>query len=192
MGLTFKFFSRPYLTRMAFLIVFVLMAGYLNALASVIAGYRTPQILIVAPSWAKDTQTLPDLGHDLIGPILVHFTGSDHLNWFHLPDHFVTWSRISTTVFVAFHPMRFVIFRRFIFIFAIMLFLRSFSVLVTSLPDSSPACQDQFGNPKTGVYKEVPFDVAWPWAMSRAVKIMTDPGKMASNSDSLMYIHAGD
>ena len=29
------------------------MGGFVNALASVVAGYRTPQIAITAPSWAQ-------------------------------------------------------------------------------------------------------------------------------------------
>ncbi len=40
--------------------------------------------------------------------------------------------------------------------------------LATSLPDASPACQAQFGDPKTGAYKEVGWDVAVPWALRRS------------------------
>jgi hypothetical protein len=188
-GLTFKFFSWAYLSRLALVIGMILVAGYCNALASAIAGYRTPQIQITAPSWAKGTQTLPDLGHDLIGPVLVYFTGSDHLDWFHLPDHFVTWSQRITSVFVACHPMRFVIFRRYIFIFASCLLFRTVSVLSTSLPDASPACQAQFGDPETGAYKEVPFEVAWPWAMRRAFMLMTEPGVHITCGDMVFSGH---
>ena len=60
------------------MVLFILMGGFVNALASVVAGYRTPQIAITAPSWAKGTQTLPDLGHDLIGPVLRYFTGEEY------------------------------------------------------------------------------------------------------------------
>ena len=152
------------------------MGGFVNALASVVAGYRTPQIAITAPSWAKGTQTLPDLGHDLIGPVLRYFTGEEYLNWFHLPDHFVYWSKAVTFAFVGMHPLRLVIFRRYIFIFGSLLYMRAFSVLATSLPDASPACQAQFGDPETGAYKEVGWDLAVPWALRRSVIVMTEPG----------------
>ncbi len=188
-GLTFKFFSWAYLSRLAFVVIYILIAGYCNALSSVVAGYRTPQIQIIAPSWAKGTQTLPDLGHDTIGPVLLHFTGEDHLDWFHLPDHFVTWSQRITSVLVACHPMRFVIFRRYIFIFATCLFFRAISILSTSLPDASPACQAQFGDPETGAYKEVAFEVAWPWAMRRAFMIMTEPGVHITCGDMVFSGH---
>ena len=158
------------------MVLFILMGGFVNALASVVAGYRTPQIAITAPSWAKGTQTLPDLGHDLIGPVLRYFTGEEYLNWFHLPDHFVYWSKAVMFVFVGMHPLRLVIFRRYIFIFGSLLYMRAFSVLATSLPDASPACQAQFGDPETGAYKEVGWDVAVPWALRRSVIVMTEPG----------------
>lgn len=46
-GFTFAFFSRAYLSRLAVALFLFLASAYLCALASMVAGYRTPYIMIL-------------------------------------------------------------------------------------------------------------------------------------------------
>lgn len=146
-GFTFRFLSWAYLSRLGTVILFVLSAGYLNALAAVIAGYRTPWIDILDFE-AKPTgqKGLPDIGHDLL-PLL---------NWIELPDVFVATSLSTVGVFLILHPKRLMIVRRAVFVFASLCLLRSFTVIATSLPDPAPRCIAQFSDLQGGWHSERP------------------------------------
>lgn len=127
-GFSFGFFSIAYLSRLSFSLVFLMSTGYLNALSSNLAGYRNPQIQIVGPSWAKGTTTLPDIGHDIIGRVTRKYLGTDYIDWFELPDHFVSFMGSVCVLFILLHPRRFLIVRRLCLIFGMLNLLRSFTV----------------------------------------------------------------
>ena len=67
----FEFFSWAYLSRLAFSILIMIIAVFINTFSSVIAGYRTPNLIILDLNNQKtDKVILPDLGHDFIAFIL--------------------------------------------------------------------------------------------------------------------------
>jgi len=65
--------------------------------------------------------------------------------------------------------------------------LRSVTVLVTSLPDASPACQQQFIDPYSGAYKR---QAMFPRVFFRAAKLMEKPGKHITCGDMIFSGHA--
>jgi len=174
-GFTFAFFSKAYLSRLAFVIFCLLLTGYLNALSSTIAGYRNPRITITAPTWAAKTTTLPDIGHDIIGAITKRTIGKDYIDWFELPDMFVSAMGTAMGLFIATHPKRFVIARRLGIIFATLNGIRCFTVISTTLPDASPECAKQFDSPD-GAYKERSMEMAIYASIRRALSLAMNPG----------------
>eukprot|EP01086_Lenisia_limosa_P009286 TRINITY_DN3259_c0_g1_i3.p1 TRINITY_DN3259_c0_g1~~TRINITY_DN3259_c0_g1_i3.p1 ORF type:complete len:338 (-),score=8.63 TRINITY_DN3259_c0_g1_i3:116-1129(-) len=79
------------------------------------------------------TPPLPDIGHYLI-PEILHPEG--------LPEYFLGPILMTTFAFVLIHPQRLCILRRIFVIQGVMSLLRALTVVVTSLPDPNPLCQD--------------------------------------------------
>jgi len=171
-GFTFDFLSLAYLSRLAFSVMCLFCAAYLNSLASVVAGYRTPWIDRKDLDGKSTGQgTLPDIGHDLCSA-LVTAMGFDNaevdlwleINGFLIPDTVVSIMASTTLIFVLAHPKRFQILRRTLIIQAFVFLLRSICVFSTQLPDAHPICQAQFTSP-SGAYKRKPM---FPKAFARA------------------------
>lgn len=98
-----------------------------------------------------------------------------YINVHHLPDTITAWISFLTLLFVLAHPRRFLIIRRTTIIFAILFLFRAFTVTVTSLPDASPVCREQF---LTGAgYKHQPM---FPRSFARAFKFMLSPTTVCS------------
>jgi hypothetical protein len=149
------------------------LTGFLNSLASASAGWRTPRIqLLDLDGKVIPGATLPDLGHDFVGwaggKLLpaTWMTPEGAVAWEDGPDAFVEVYMALVLVLLVFHPQRFKIIRRVLAIFSLLNVLRSFTVIVTSLPDASPKCDRQWTDPLTGSYKRKPM---WPSNLQRAL-----------------------
>jgi len=170
-------------------VCFFFSCAYLNTLASVCAGYRTPWILVRnLDGTASDKRTLPDLGHDVWAFILQYFGFEhDYVNDYSIPDQLVTRLSVFTILFGACHPQRFVIMRRSVVILGIMMALRAITVSVTQLPDASPVCQAQFDDPDgRGHYKRTEM---FPKAFWRAWIFLWDPTHHVSCGDMVFSGH---
>ena len=95
-GFSFGFFSVAYQTRLLLVLLFFLASGWLNALSSCAAGWRTPRIqLLDVKGNVVPGQTLPDLGHDLVGWLggavlpATWMTAEGAVAWEQGPDTFV-------------------------------------------------------------------------------------------------------
>ena len=194
-GLTFKFVSYQYLSRLLAAAAFCFVAVYINTLASVCAGWRTPWLLVRDLDGKETTQrTLPDLGHDMVW-WLATWMGAKRWPWgsttyvdnYALPDQLVYALFVATLVLIALHPQRFMIFRRLLVLFGMMFLLRAVTVSVTQLPDAAPTCQAQFGDPKRGAYKRQPM---FPKAFARAWVFLFSPTTHVTCGDMLFSGHA--
>ena len=188
-GFSFRFFSWDYLSRLLFVLCCLVFTGYLNALSSNLAGYRNPQIKIVGPAWAKGTTTLPDIGHEIVSHFTQQFLGTAYIDWFELPDHFVDFMGAIMMIFIVLHPKRFMIIRRLCMIFATLNLLRSFTVIVTSLPDASPECAKQFADKSKGGYKDSTLEQALGASMRRAFLLIIQPGAHITCGDMVFSGH---
>lgn len=184
-GFSFKFFSYAYLFRLAFALALLMITGYLNALSSNLAGYRNPQIKITGPHWAKGTTTLPDIGHDIISKFTLRYLGTEYIDWFELPDHFVDWLGTCMVILIVLSPRRFMILRRLPIVFSGLNLLRSFTVIITSLPDASPECAKQFVRAGKGItsYKDRNLEEAVIKSIQRAWLLVIQPGKHITCGD---------
>lgn len=190
-GLTFAFFSKDYLIRMLFVFCLFLIASFSNAFFSCLAGYRNPQISILAPTWAVSTThpTLPDIGHDVIGFFTEKVTGKDYIDWYSLPDIFVQLLGFSMGLHIVLHPRRFLILRRLLFLFSCLYLLRSFTIIITSLPDASPICAEQFSQKNMeNSYKNYPEE-AIRKSFFRALKMMLAPQDYITCGDMVFSGH---
>lgn len=201
-GLTFRFLSWNYLSRLLFALVWLASACYLNSLASVVAGYRTPWLEYRDPSRDRDElatrllgrrtdrDSLPDFGHDCWHFALAlfgHTTGYIDVGLDHaLPDWLVFWASITTLAFTLLHPQRFMILRRVLFLLGILFFMRAITVTATQLPDASPTCQAQFTDPVRGAYKSQPM---YPKALFRAWKVLWHPMTHVTCGDMVFSGH---
>ena len=197
-GFTFRFFSVAYLSRLMICVVLFLGTGYINAFASVVAGHRSPQIDIIAPGWAANQTSLPDLGHDLVSVVGRKLWGKTFLDWFTLPDIFLELFMVAVVALCIVHPLRFLILRRFCIVFAALNGLRALCVILTSLPDASPACASQFGDKKHGAYKQLSWktqywythSAAMQHSMRRAWRVAFEPGRHITCGDLVFSGHA--
>jgi hypothetical protein len=96
----------------------------------------------------REIPSLPDLGHDLMGPKWNFSVSLDlgplhlgHLDADEVPDVFMVGSIVAAVTFTLSHPLRWLILRRYFFIHGTLMIFRCFTVLVTSLPDSHPRCR---------------------------------------------------
>ncbi|CAK4079270.1 unnamed protein product [Aphanomyces euteiches] len=186
-GFIAEMLSFQYLSRLAFSIFAFGITSYFNALAAVVGGWRTPNVVILNLD-KKDSgeKTLPDLGHDLFKYSMTKLYGdTDYIDWFDLPDEFIAFvGTILAIVFIV-HPRRLLILRRFTMIYAWINFLRAFCVAVTSLPDASPMCISQFDTSK-GEYKSHPI---FPKAFRRAFKVLIRPSHHITCGDMIFSGH---
>ncbi|KAG6591018.1 uncharacterized protein IUM83_11269 [Phytophthora cinnamomi] len=187
-GFIAEMLSYAYLSRLAFSLSIFAIASYLNTLAAVIAGWRTPNVVIL--SLAKEStnlKTLPDLGHDLFKFVMTKIYGhTTYIEWFDLPDEFLAAVGTLTSFILILHPRRLLILRRFCFIFAIINLMRACCVAVTSLPDASPMCISQFDSER-GDYKSLPM---FPKAFFRAWKVLIRPSQHITCGDMIFSGHA--
>ena len=187
-GLTYKFVSYQYLSRLFAAASFCFVAAYINTLASVCAGYRTPWLLVRDLDGKETPQrTLPDLGHDIVEMIAL-WSGAKtkYIDNYALPDELVYALFVASFALIALHPQRFMILRRMLFLFGMMFLLRAVTVSVTQLPDASPTCQAQFGDPRRGAYKRQPM---FPKAFHRAWVFLLDPRRHVTCGDMLFSGH---
>lgn len=191
-GITFNFFTWAYISRLLFCLLLFLVTSYCNAVSSAAAGWRTPnvQFLGLNGEVLHGTFSLPDLGHSLLGGALTFLFGKDIMEWHALPDLFVSVSVGLTLVLIVQHPKRFIILRRLLAIYSLLNLLRAYTVIVTSLPDASPVCAKQFGDPKTGLspvnYKQRDM---FPDVFYRGWLLLVEPGQHVTCGD---MIFSGD
>ena len=195
-GFSRKFLTYPYLTRFAACVFATLFTGYLNALAAVFAGYRTPNIQVLDLHW-KSTElgTLPDLGHDIIDyaiDALGYRESWEVSDWFMLPDQIMTFIGSGMLFFIFCHPLRLQIMRRFMSIFAYVNMLRPICVLATALPDASPNCRSQFeqfhaGDLSRSHYKDQPM--FRKHSFLRAFKVLFFPSEHITCGDMVFSGH---
>ncbi|OWZ08412.1 putative membrane protein [Phytophthora megakarya] len=187
-GFIAEMLSYAYLSRLAFSLSIFAIASYLNTLAAVVAGWRTPNVVIL--NLAKEStslKTLPDLGHDLFKFVMTKIYGhTTYIEWFDLPDEFLAAVGGLTSFILILHPRRLLILRRFCFIFAIINLMRACCVAVTSLPDASPMCISQFDTER-GDYKSLPI---FPKAIFRAWKVLIRPSQHITCGDMIFSGHA--
>ncbi|TDH68587.1 uncharacterized protein CCR75_003762 [Bremia lactucae] len=188
-GFIAEMLSYAYLSRLAFSLCIFAIASYLNTLAAVIAGWRTPNVVIL--DLAKNStslKTLPDLGHDLFRFVMTKIYGhTTYMEWFDLPDEFLAAVGMLTSLIIILHPRRLLIIRRFCFIFAVINLMRACCVAVTSLPDASPMCISQFDSFERGNYKALPI---FPKAFFRAWKVLIRPSQHITCGDMIFSGHA--
>ena len=140
LGLVFiptLFYLKPVSTRRtaAAFLYFELCTLLMN-ISSSIAWYRNP----------RELGTLPDLGHDMIGtgdnpPEYYRIFGFDVASE-GICDNLILTLAVMTVVFAAYQPNGSDIWRRFVMVYGTLNLMRTFTVLLTSLPDASPACRE--------------------------------------------------
>ncbi|CAK4071243.1 unnamed protein product [Aphanomyces euteiches] len=109
----------PTSRRLAASILFLACAVFLSSLVKSLVFFRTPN-----PSNA----VLPDVGHDF-------------LPYVPIPPLILLVLVVSgTALFIGFHPLRMVIMRRLLLIYATLILSRTVLALMTFLPDSNPNC----------------------------------------------------
>lgn len=186
-GFIAEMLSYAYLSRLGFSVGIFAIASYLNALAAVIAGWRTPHVVILSLD-KKDSgeNTLPDLGHDLFKYVMTKIYGqTTYIEWFDLPDEFIGAVGTLVAIILVLHPRRLLILRRFCAIFACINLMRACCVAVTSLPDASPQCISQFQSGR-GSYKSLPI---FPKAFYRAWKVLIRPSQHITCGDMVFSGH---
>eukprot|EP01012_Entosiphon_sulcatum_P068934 TRINITY_DN9941_c0_g1_i1.p1 TRINITY_DN9941_c0_g1~~TRINITY_DN9941_c0_g1_i1.p1 ORF type:complete len:403 (+),score=42.27 TRINITY_DN9941_c0_g1_i1:23-1210(+) len=139
---------------------YFLIAYYVNLLASVVAGWRTPH-----------QPPLPDLGHEFVR---AHFLdkmqtmlGKTHMR--HLSDYFATAGVVLVWGLLLLHNKRSIIARRICAILSTILLFRAFCVTITSLPDMSPHCQAKYAG------RRPHLGPIFPQAFFRANKLLFQP-----------------
>ena len=101
-----------------------------------------------------------------------------------LPDHFVDWMGTFMVILILLSPRRFMILRRLPVVFSGLNLLRSFTVIMTSLPDASPECAKQFVRAGKGTsYKDRNFEEAVVKSFQRAWLLIIQPGKHITCGD---------
>ena len=115
-----------YIHKFLFCCLFFAISTYLNSLAAVVAGFRTPQ-----------QSPLPDIAHEYL-PVewLGSMLGANNVRT--LPDHIVKVHLVVSITVVVLHSQRWNIVKRFLCIFGFINLLRAVTVTVTLLPDMSP------------------------------------------------------
>lgn len=104
-GFITEMLSFAYLSRLAFSIFAMAVTSYLNALAAVVAGWRTPNVIILTLTKENSGEkTLPDLGHDLFKYVATRIYGSFVIRYFHLPDQFLATVAGIVVLMLVFHP----------------------------------------------------------------------------------------
>lgn len=187
------FLSWSYMSRMLFSAAFVFIALYINAVASVAAGHRTPRTVILGlDGQPTGAATLPDLGHDLWAWALSRAGhGLEHIDFHALPDRMLAALGRLTLAFMALHPQRCRIFRRTAVVVGALSLARAATVTLTALPDASPTCQAQFaaaalGPGGAGAYKALP---AFPRSLRRGWAFLRAPTAHVTCGDMVFSMH---
>ncbi|KDO24024.1 hypothetical protein SPRG_10812 [Saprolegnia parasitica CBS 223.65] len=115
----------PTSRRLAVSAMFLACAVFLSALVKSLAFFRTP----------NHHSALPDVGHDFLPSIPIP------------PSFLLQLVLGATATFVALHPLRSIILRRVLLIYAALLMARTLLALMTFLPDSNPTCLVEEKNP---------------------------------------------
>lgn len=165
------------IARVGFCISSLVVGIFTNLVSSSITGYRTPWIQILDLN-GKVTKkyTLPDLGHDIL----------PYIDDFELPNSIVEMQLYMFLGLLLTHPKRMVVFRRSTLIMSIVYMLRSITVLLTSLPDSSRVCYEQFTDPLTGSYKAAKM---FPTVFFKALEIFLNLGRDVTCGDMIFSGH---
>eukprot|EP00298_Acanthocystis_sp_HF-20_P007014 c16725_g2_i1.p1 GENE.c16725_g2_i1~~c16725_g2_i1.p1 ORF type:complete len:353 (+),score=93.61 c16725_g2_i1:42-1100(+) len=179
-----------YLTRLIVIVIYFGLASYVNTLAAVLAGWRTPNLVVIRPADSIVKHRLPDITHDFLGHISLskifpqEFDAIFHPNS-SLNDIILPTIGISMIVFVLLHPSRILIFRRGLLCFGTINMLRCISVSATTLPDASFVCAQQFGS-IDGLYKS---KTMFPRAFWRAIRVMSNPAGNVTCGDMIFSGH---
>ena len=86
--MSYVFFDRRYLVRLGVSLTFFFVTGYLNALASAAAGWRTPNVRFLDLQGRETSaNTLPDFGHDVVTLLCKRVFGEEYeyIDMFELP-----------------------------------------------------------------------------------------------------------
>lgn len=170
-----------YKSRVAQLARCFMVAAYICACSSVSVGWDTPYILHLKNGVFTATTILEDKGHQLVAYVLACLGSEfEYINCHHLPDMIVGWVMCMTAVLIACSPQPGVIMRRVFFLLTILFLLRSITIQITSLPDASPHCGDQFLGPD-GAQKLQERTLAR--LMYRAYKFCAFPGRHKTCGD---------
>ena len=87
---------------------------------------------------------LPDLGHALLPRTSYHA----------LPDHFVTFGFVCTSLyFLVGHRHRLGILRRFFYCHGLLMLIRNILIVITTMPDPNPACQNPEDRPPREIFQ---------------------------------------
>ena len=191
-GFTRRMATREYMSRLAVCLAWFALTSYLNAVAAVVAGYRTPNVVVLDLDSRpiEGLKTLPDIGHDVFRRLVQAWYGAaefEHIDWFELPDVFMGFVGASTLFFILIHPQRLLVLRRMMAVFGFINFLRAICVVSTSLPDASPRCQAQFSDPHTGAYKRRPMFTQRMF--HRAGLLLLEPSQHISCGDMIFSGH---
>lgn len=174
-----SFFGRlfPNIAKLTFSITSLITGIYINLVTSSIAGYRTPWIQVLDLNGETTGKySLPDLGHEIL----------PFIDFFELPNFVVEMQLYMFLALLTFHPKRFIILRRTTLMLGIIYLFRSITVLLTSLPDSSPICHAQFMDSVTGSYKK---NRLYPTVFYRALKILKNGGGDITCGDMIFSGH---
>lgn len=95
------------------------------ATSTAIAWYRRPYSVV-----------LPDVGHDLLPEVLTMFGMNAHL----MCDNLLRCTVTATVVLVCTRSQRSLVFKRVLIVYGTLMFLRAFTLLLTSLPDPYFLC----------------------------------------------------
>jgi hypothetical protein len=195
-GLHFELFSVAYLSRLGLALGWLGACTFCNAVSSVLAGYRYPRIQVMrldgAPLPGAQGHTLPDLGHDVISRVIELWTGcapeEAYVHWFEGPDFMVWMHTFAMGALLFVHPRRLTIFRRWCIVLGWLMLLRSLCIIVTSIPDASPTCQDQLEPGRAnGQYRRDGFRAEK--VLRRAWKVWTGPGANITCGDMVFSGH---
>lgn len=184
-GFSYRFLSLDYLVRLLVVTLFFAFASYINSLAAVCAGHRTPNIRLMDWTGTVELKSriLPDLGHDM----LEIFERSQYFQWISTvnPDIPLQIIGYCSTALVFMHPKRLMMLRRVFAVFGYVNVLRAICVIITSLPDSSPRCASQFGHP-SGEYKMQPM---FPQNFKLALLLTLYPSSIITCGDMIFSGH---
>jgi PAP2 superfamily C-terminal len=117
------------------------LAGYTMALAGVVAAMRAPKGN-GAPGFSTAELILPDLGFEAMQRVWLPEFSNDPTSPGGMYNVVMTLVVAMTTLRVIAHPERVLIWRRLLIVHSVICFVRSFFIVMTSLPDPYHACHD--------------------------------------------------
>jgi len=115
--------------RLLIAIIFYVLAGYVNAIFCNMAE-QLLRASYIAEFYGKDRFILPDILFRLVPYVYIP----------HFPDYFLAVSAITAIIFTLTRSDRFVLLRRFMYCHALLMLMRSITVVATQFPDPNPNC----------------------------------------------------